>query len=150
MKPSVRPHGISHQSFLVYLPDLHAWVTIAIWTLLPLASSSARRALYQVPVRQATISLSLLLACLSRDKPWESLWGVVGNYAPCGISPQTDGMPVILITTTGLAGGLLSPIRACYQRWGLKTHRKNSPAALSFTYRGPWPQFICSLLLAHP
>lgn len=74
-EPSVRPHGISHQSFLVYLPDLHAWVTVAIWTLLPLASSSARRALYQVPVRQATISLSLLLAYTSRCKPWESLWG---------------------------------------------------------------------------
>ena len=22
--------------------------------------------------------------------------GFVGNYAPCGLSPQTDGMPVIL------------------------------------------------------
>ena len=32
-------------------------------------------ALYQVSVRQATISLSLLLACTSRHKPWESLWG---------------------------------------------------------------------------
>lgn len=31
--------------------------------------------LYQVPVRQATISLSLLLAYTSRCKPWESLWG---------------------------------------------------------------------------
>ena len=33
------------------------------------------RALYQVSVRQATISLSLLLAHISRCKPWESLWG---------------------------------------------------------------------------
>ena len=32
-------------------------------------------ALYQVSVRQATISLSLLLAHISRCKPWESLWG---------------------------------------------------------------------------
>ena len=30
---------------------------------------------YQVSVRQATISLSLLLACISRYKPWESLSG---------------------------------------------------------------------------
>ena len=30
---------------------------------------------YQVSVRQATISLSLLLAYTSRCKPWESLWG---------------------------------------------------------------------------
>lgn len=32
-------------------------------------------ALYQVSVRQATISLSLLLAHTSQCKPWESLWG---------------------------------------------------------------------------
>src|SRR5699024_3468769 len=32
-------------------------------------------ALYQVSIRQATISLSLLLAHTSRCKPWESLWG---------------------------------------------------------------------------
>ena len=30
---------------------------------------------YQVSVRQATISLSLLLAYISRCKPWELLWG---------------------------------------------------------------------------
>ena len=32
-------------------------------------------ALYQVSIRQATISLSFLLAHTSRCKPWESLWG---------------------------------------------------------------------------
>ena len=42
---SVRPHGISYQSFLVYLPDLHLWVTIAFWTSLLLASSSTINAL---------------------------------------------------------------------------------------------------------
>ena len=26
--------------------------------------------------------------------------GFVGNYAPCGLSPQTDGMPVILKKAT--------------------------------------------------
>ena len=39
--PSVRPHGISLQSFLVYLPNLHIRVTIAFWTLRLLARSSA-------------------------------------------------------------------------------------------------------------
>ena len=39
------------------------------------ASLSAMYALYQVSVRQATISLSFLLAHTSRCKPWESLWG---------------------------------------------------------------------------
>ena len=37
-----------------------------------MVSSSAMYALYQVSVRQATISLSLLLACTSRYKPWGS------------------------------------------------------------------------------
>ena len=32
----MRPHGISHQSFLVYLPNLPAWVTIAFWISRPL------------------------------------------------------------------------------------------------------------------
>ena len=40
-----------------------------------MVSLSAVYALYQVSVRQATISLSLLLAHTSRCKPWESLWG---------------------------------------------------------------------------
>ena len=29
--------------------------------------------------------------------------GFVGNYAPCGLSPQTDGMPVILEKVPRLA-----------------------------------------------
>ena len=92
MRPPVRSHGAqsvrgtlamrrpkrsvdSRQSFLVYLPDLHIRVTVAFWTSLHLASSSAVYALYQVSVRQATILLSLPLAYISRCKPWESLWG---------------------------------------------------------------------------
>ena len=75
MRPSVRPRGISRQSFLVYLPDLRLRVTVAFWTSLRFASLSAVNALYQVSVRQATISLSLLLAHTSRCEPWESLWG---------------------------------------------------------------------------
>jgi hypothetical protein len=43
--PPVRSHGISRQSFLVYLPDLPAWVTIAFWTSLLHASLSAMQAL---------------------------------------------------------------------------------------------------------
>ena len=50
--PPARPHGISRQSFLVYLPDLRTWVTVAFWTSLPFASLSAMLALYQVSVRQ--------------------------------------------------------------------------------------------------
>jgi hypothetical protein len=45
ISPSVRPHGISRQSFLVYLPNLLAWVTIAFWTSPLSASLSAMQAL---------------------------------------------------------------------------------------------------------
>ncbi len=37
----MRPHGISHCSFLVYLSGLRIRVTVAFWTLLPVASLSA-------------------------------------------------------------------------------------------------------------
>ena len=37
----MRPHGISLCSFLVYLSGLRIRVTVAFWTLLPVASSSA-------------------------------------------------------------------------------------------------------------
>ena len=75
MRPLMRPHGISHRSFLVCLQDLRMRVTAAFWTLWHLAHSSSVCAFYPVPVRQVTISLSLPLACTSRYKPWESLWG---------------------------------------------------------------------------
>ena len=41
MRPSMRPHGISRQSFLVYLPDLHIRVTTNLWTSRLAARSSA-------------------------------------------------------------------------------------------------------------
>ena len=90
--PTVRNSGGSYNKvhFMDYLdlfykvytifrvPDptvSRTWVTVAFWTSLSYASLSATYALYQVSVRQATISLSLLLAHTSQRKPWESLWG---------------------------------------------------------------------------
>jgi len=43
--PSMRPHGISRLSFLVYLPNLLTWGTIAFWTSLLYVSLSAMQAL---------------------------------------------------------------------------------------------------------
>ena len=79
--PPVRPHGIRRQSFLVYLPDLRLWATVAFWTSLSSASLSAIGALYQVSVRQATILLSLLLSATSRWSGLGVAMGFVGNYA---------------------------------------------------------------------
>ena len=44
----------------------------------------------KLPVRQATISLSLLLACSSRFKPWESLSGSLAT-TPLGTFTQGLG-----------------------------------------------------------
>lgn len=73
MKPPVRPHGISPCSFLVYPPDLRIWVTATFTASLYSANLPAIYAFYRVSVRRATISLSLLLACTPRYKPWEPL-----------------------------------------------------------------------------
>ena len=40
--------------------------------------------------------------------------GFVGNYAPCGLSPQTDGMPVILKSGAGGFSGAVSKIIYLY------------------------------------
>jgi hypothetical protein len=93
---SVRPHGISHQSFLVYLPNLPTWVTVTFWTSLLLASSSAMQALV------LDFCSSGYDFAIASSLPHLTMWnlqvalGFVGNYAPCGLSPQIDGMPVIL------------------------------------------------------
>ena len=44
-KSLMRPRGISHQSFFVYLPNLLAQVTVAFWTLRLIARSSVMQAL---------------------------------------------------------------------------------------------------------
>ena len=95
MGPPVRPHGISRQSFLVYLPDLRTWVTVAFWTSLSVASLSAMHALvsgfcssgydFAIPSFRLHLAVQTLGVAM----------GFVGNYAPRGLSPQTDGMPVI-------------------------------------------------------
>jgi len=95
MKPPVRPRGISLQSFLVYLPDLRQRVTVAFWTSLSFASLSAVNAFlsgfcpsgydFAIPSSRLHLTMQTLGVAL----------GFVGNYAPCGLSPQTGGMPAI-------------------------------------------------------
>jgi len=95
MGPPVRPRGISRQSFLVYLPDLRQRVTVAFWTSLPWVSLSAANALlsgfcpsgydFTIPSSRLHLTTQTLGVAM----------GFVGNYAPCGLSPQTGGMPAI-------------------------------------------------------
>ncbi len=108
--PSVRPHGISRQSFLVYLPNLLTWVTVTFWTSPLLASSSAMQALvsgfcssgYDFAIASSLPHLTM--------RNLQVALGFVGNYAPCGLSPQIDGMPVILKIAGAVPRPSKSPI----------------------------------------
>ena len=92
----MRPHGINQYSFLVYPLNLRIWVTVAFWTLLLYANSSAKYALvlsscsygydFAIPSSRLHLTMQTLGVAL----------GFVGNYAPRGLSPQTGGMPAIL------------------------------------------------------
>ena len=91
----MRPHGINQYSFLVYLLGLRYRVTVTFGTSLLLANLSAKYTLvlsfcssgydFAIPSSRLYLTIQTLGVAM----------GFVGNYAPCGLSPQTDGMPVI-------------------------------------------------------
>lgn len=62
----MRPHGISHTSFLDYSHDLRQLITTTFLDLVFYATSSAVNVLYHVSIRRASISLSLPLPANSR------------------------------------------------------------------------------------
>ena len=66
-----KPASLSSSTCLIYAYGLRLPLGLhCIWPAYP-----PHTPYYQVSIRQATISLSLLLTCTSRCKPWESLWG---------------------------------------------------------------------------
>ncbi len=69
----MRPHGISSNTFIVYLQDLRFGLRLPFGSLLSLASLPTFYASYPVSVRQATISLLLLLSFISPYKTCKSL-----------------------------------------------------------------------------
>ena len=96
MMPPARPHGISLSVFL----RLPAWFThlgygcLSDFTafsqlihLVRLISGSCSSGYdFAIPSSRLHLTMQTLGVAM----------GFVGNYAPCGLSPQTDGMPVIL------------------------------------------------------
>ena len=80
--PSVRPHGISPEPFPVYSPDLRIEVTVAFWTLMPIAISSTQYALisgfcpsshgFAIASSRLYLTIQTLQVALR----------FVGNYAP--------------------------------------------------------------------
>ena len=92
-----RPRGISHTSFIVYLPNLRFKVTIAFGNFTAVGQL----------VRSIRLSIRFLFIrpriryCFFSPEgaPWnlQVAMGFVGNYAPGGLSPQMYDMPVIPI-----------------------------------------------------
>ncbi len=93
MSPSVRSHGISPCSFLVYLSDLRTWVTVAFWASLPLAS---------LPPKYALLSVSCSSGydfAIASSSPHLTVWTLqvafefVGNYASVDFHHRTRACP---------------------------------------------------------
>ena len=66
-----KPASLSSSTCLIYAYGLR--LPLGLHCILP--AYPPHTPYYQVSIRQATISLSLLLTCTSRCKPWVSLWG---------------------------------------------------------------------------
>ena len=107
----VRPHGISHQSFLVYLPNLLAWVTVAFWTSRLQARLSTIQALvlgfcssgYNFAISSSHLYLTIQTLGVAMR--------FAGNCALRGLSPQIDDIPVILEDKPSFPGFVLVNIR---------------------------------------
>ncbi len=86
------PHSVV---WIRQMPALRLRVTVAFWTSLPLASLSAANALIS-GFCSSGYDFAILSSCLHLTMQTLGVaMGFVGNYAPCRLSPQTDGMPVI-------------------------------------------------------
>ena len=93
MRPPVRPHGISPEPFPVYSPDLRIEVTVAFWTLMPIAISSAQYALisgfcpsshgFAIASSRLYLTIQTLQVALR----------FVGNYAPQDFHPRFGTCP---------------------------------------------------------
>ena len=93
---STRPRGISRQSFLVYLLDLRIRVTVAFLDFVTLSPLILR---IRLGIKFLFVRLRFRYPFFSpapRDTNLGSRFRVRRQLRPGGLSPQTDGMPVIL------------------------------------------------------
>ena len=92
---STRPRGISRQSFLVYLLDLRIRVTVAFLDFVTLSPLILR---IRLGIKFLFVRLRFRYPFFSpapRDTNLGSRFRVRRQLRPGGLSPQTDGMPVI-------------------------------------------------------
>ena len=138
-----RPHGISHTSFIVYLPNLRIKVTVAFGNFTVLGQL----------VRLIRLSIRFLFVrpriryCFFSPKghplKLASPMGFVGNYAPGGLSPQMYDMPVIQKKDGEVAHEPL-PIRCGYRKIGVTCCSRRS---LYRSYgRGGWHEPSCEVM----
>ena len=93
---STRSRGISRQSFLVYLLDLRIRVTVAFLDFVTLGPLILR---IRLGIKFLFVRLRFRYPFFSpapRDTNLGSRFRVRRQLRPGGLSPQTDGMPVIL------------------------------------------------------
>ena len=94
--PSTRPHGISRQSFLVYPLDLHMRITVAFLDFVTFSPLILRM---RLGIKFLFVRLRFRYSFFSpapHDINLGSRFKVRRQLRPGGLSPQTDGMPVIL------------------------------------------------------
>ena len=93
---STRPRGISRQSFLVYLLDLRIRVTVAFLDFVTLSPLILR---IRLGIKFLFVRLRFrypFFSPIPHDTNLGSRFRVRRQLRPGGLSPQTDGMPVIL------------------------------------------------------
>ena len=94
--PSTRPHGISRQSFLVYPLDLHMRITVAFLDFVTFGPLILRM---RLGIKFLFVRLRFrypFFSPIPHDINLGSRFRVRRQLRPGGLSPQTDGMPVIL------------------------------------------------------
>ena len=92
---STRPRGISRQSFLVYLLDLRIRVTVAFLDFVTLGPLILR---IRLGIKFLFVRLRFrypFFSPIPHDINLGSRFKVRRQLRPGGLSPQTDGMPVI-------------------------------------------------------
>ena len=92
---STRPRGISRQSFLVYLLDLRIRVTVAFLDFVTLSPLILR---IRLGIKFLFVRLRFrypFFSPIPHDINLGSRFKVRRQLRPGGLSPQTDGMPVI-------------------------------------------------------
>ena len=93
--PSTRPHGISRQSFLVYPLDLHMRITVAFLDFVTFGPLILRM---RLGIKFLFVRLRFRYPFFSptpHDINLGNRFKVRRQLRPGGLSPQTDGMPVI-------------------------------------------------------